>query len=54
VSFILSLVVQAMYLTIIFCCLVPFALIGISAYLTPVYSAVFALAYREGRQKLAV
>jgi hypothetical protein len=52
-SMVINFVVQFLYLTIIFCCLMPFAMSGIMIYLTTVWSTLMAQTYRTGVNKLA-
>jgi hypothetical protein len=44
---------QFLYLTLVLCCLVPFAWSAAIAFVMIVSSAMFAQAYREGVQDLA-
>lgn len=53
VNFVLSFAAQILYMTIVLCCLVPFALVLAATYLVVVASALFAQAYRTGAQNLA-
>ena len=51
-SIVVSFIYSFLYCTIIFCCLVPFVTAPMTMYLTVIYGAIFALAYRDGTQKL--
>jgi hypothetical protein len=51
-SFGLSSVLSLLYLTIIFCCLIPIIIAPITVYTSVIQSAIFAQAYREGVYKL--
>ena len=53
VSFVLGIVAQILYMTLILCCLIPFVSAAISGYTTVVGSALFAQAYRAGVEQLA-
>lgn len=53
VSFLLSFVLQILYLTVVLCCLIPFVMMGVSVYTSLLYYAAFGLAYRTGREQLA-
>ncbi len=44
---------QILYMTIILCITIPFLLAFLMAYLTIIASALFAIAYREGDEKLS-
>ena len=48
----MSLAMQVLYLTIVLCCLLPFASGVVNAYLLPVVSALYAQAYRAAVQKM--
>ncbi|MBN1148982.1 MAG: DUF4013 domain-containing protein [Anaerolineales bacterium] len=50
---VLSFLVNFLYLTIIFCCLIPFVLSPISVYLIPVSAVLFGEAYRFGADRVA-
>ena len=47
-SFILGMVIQFLYFTIILCIIVPFLMIGFTVYQLIVYSALIGMAYKEG------
>jgi hypothetical protein len=53
VGFLMSVVVQILQLTLVLCCLVPAVFAVYAAYTGILSSALFGLAYRDGRQKLA-
>jgi hypothetical protein len=53
VWFAATFVVQFLYLTIVLCCLVPFAFSVLAAYVMLVSSALFACAYRDGVASLS-
>ena len=53
VWFAMTFVVQFLYLTIVLCCLVPFAFSVLIAYVLLVSNALFALAYRDGVANLS-
>jgi hypothetical protein len=50
-SFVLSFILQVLYLTVVLCCLIPFVLMGVSVYTSLLYHAAFGLAYRAGIEK---
>lgn len=52
-AFLVSFTLWILCLTLILCCLVPFVMLGFSAYYNAVYYSAFALAYREGKEMLA-
>jgi predicted anti-sigma-YlaC factor YlaD len=52
-GFAATFIMQFLYLTLVLCCLVPFAWSATAAFVMIVSSAMFAQAYREGVQNLA-
>lgn len=49
---VMMMAIQIIYMTIILCCLLPFLMAFISAYMTVVLFTLFAQAYHDGVQKL--
>ena len=49
---VLSVFLQLLFLTIIFCCIYPIALAPLTVYIMIIWSVLFAQAYRDGVQKL--
>jgi hypothetical protein len=52
-SMVLNIATQILYFSVIFCCLMPFAMSGIMIYLMTVWSTLMAQTYRTGVLKLA-
>ena len=50
-SFVLVFAIEILYMTIILCIVIPFLMAFLIAYLTIAVYALFAIAYREGREK---
>lgn len=51
-SYLLIFAIQILYMTIVLCIVIPFVMAFITAYLSAVAYTLFALAYREGVEKL--
>lgn len=52
--FVLIFAMQILYMTIILCIVIPFLMAFLIAYVTIVANALFAIAYREGSEKMAI
>lgn len=53
-SFLVGFAFQILYITIIFCCLMPFLMSAFSMYITTIWSTLMAQTYRAGVNKLTV
>jgi len=53
-SFLVNFAFQILYFTIIFCCLMPFAMSAFTMYFTTIWGTLMAQTYRTGVNKLAV